>query len=103
MWKEILTNVNAAILRNWSSLVWFVLGALLGVFFLGGLISCSVVGPAWDGVKDGTNTVVTTGEDVVTSVYQGGKGLIGDGVGAVEGVVEGGYNLVTDPFVGEDE
>ena len=75
------------------------IGALAGVF----LLSCSVVAPAWDGVKDGTETVVTTGEDVIVSVYQGGKGLIGDGVTAVEGAIEGGYELVTSPFTEDEE
>tara|TARA_R110000824_G_scaffold61487_8_gene163552 strand:- start:1065 stop:1373 length:309 start_codon:yes stop_codon:yes gene_type:complete len=92
MWKTILTNINTLILASWKSLFMFALGAFAGIF----LLSCSVVQPAWDGVKNGTDTVVTTGEDVVTSVYQGAKGLVVQGVEAVEGTVEAGYNLVTD-------
>ena len=99
MWKQILSNINALILASWKSIFYFVIGALAGVF----LLSCSVVAPAWDGVKDGTETVVTTGEDVIVSVYQGGKGLIGDGVTAVEGASEGGYELVTSPFTEDAE
>jgi len=92
MWKTILTNINNLILASWKSIFMFSLGALAGIF----LLSCSVVQPAWDGVKNGTDTVVTTGEDVVTSVYQGAKSLVVGGVEAVEGTIEGGYNLVTD-------
>ena len=99
MWKIILNNINQLLLSNWKSLFWLVIGILVGTL----LLSCSVVQPAWEGVKDGTGTVVGTGEDVVVNVYNGAKGLVADGVGAVEGVVEGGYDLVTGPFTDEDE
>tara|TARA_R110000824_G_scaffold192359_6_gene374484 strand:- start:2127 stop:2435 length:309 start_codon:yes stop_codon:yes gene_type:complete len=92
MWKTILNNINSLILASWKTIFFFALGALAGIF----LLSCSVVQPAWDGVKNVTDTVVTTGEDVVISVYTGTKGLVVQGVEAVEGTVEGGYNLVAD-------
>ena len=70
MWKQILSNVNAAILANWSQLVSFVFGALLGIFVLAGLMSCSTIAAVEEGVvsdvynlgKDGIEVVV----DVVT-------------------------------------
>ena len=99
MWKNILSQFNSSVAVNWRWLLALILGIGAGSV----LCSCSVVAPAWDGVKDGTETVVTTGEDVVVSVYQGGKGLIGDGVGAVEGAIEGGYELVTSPFTNDEE
>jgi len=37
MWKQILNNVNAVLLKNWALLVWFILGTLFGTFVL----SCS--------------------------------------------------------------
>ena len=99
MWKLILNNINNLLLSNWKSLFWLVVGVLVGSL----LISCSVAQPAWDGVKDGTSTVVETGEEVITNVYGGAKGLVVDGVTAVEGVVVGGYDLVTSPFTEDDE
>ena len=99
MWKIILNNINQLLLSNWKSLFWLVVGVLVGSM----LISCSVVQPAWDGVKNGTSTVVGTGEEVVSNVYGGAKGLVVDGVEAVEGVVNGGYDLVTGPFTDNKE
>jgi len=101
MWKQILTKINTALLTHWSQLVWFVLGAVLGVFVLGGLVSCTAIQPAWDGTKEITNTMVNTVENTMTGVYQGGKSVVSSTVGAVEGVVEGAYELVTDPFMAE--
>ena len=100
MWKQILTKVNTALLAHWSQLVWFVLGVVLGVFVLGGLVSCTAVQPAWDGTKEITSTVADTVEGTVSGVYQGVKSAVVSGVEAAEGVVEGTYELVTDPFVG---
>ena len=102
MWKQILTKVNEALLTHWSQFVWFVLGTLIGIFFLAGLVSCTAIQPAWEGVKGVTDTAVTTTENVVTDVYQGAKSAIVTGVEAVEGTVEGAYDVVTDPFTGED-
>tara|TARA_R100000963_G_C4608747_1_gene79869 strand:- start:338 stop:556 length:219 start_codon:yes stop_codon:yes gene_type:complete len=63
----------------------FILGALLGMFVLGGMIGCTVVRPVWDGVK----------------------GVTSKTVGAIEGGVEKTYDVVTSPFDaltgGEDE
>ena len=62
----------------------FILGALVGIFFLAGLMGCSVVRPVWDGAKD----------------------LTGKAVGAVEGGVEATYDVVTSPLdaiTGDDE
>ena len=67
------------------------------------LCSRSVTQPVWEGTKEGTNTVVSTGEDLVVSVWTGGKDLVGAGVGAVEGAVEGAYDFVTAPFTSEEE
>ena len=99
MWKTVLNNINQLILSNWKSVFFLVLGIVLG----SALWSCSVVAPAWEGVEDGTSTVVETGEEVIVDVYTGAKDLIIGGVDAVEGVVEGGYNLVTDPFTSDEE
>ena len=85
------------------------------------MCSCSVAQPVWDGTKNGVNTVVETGEsvvhtvwydgvhggingagDVVSSVWLGSKNLVGDGVGAVEGAVNGAYDFVTDPFSSDE-
>lgn len=38
MWKQILANVNAVILKNWAVVVGFVVGALAATF----LMSCSM-------------------------------------------------------------
>jgi len=92
MWKQILANVNAAILRNWSSLVWFVLGAVLGAFFLGGMVSCTAVTSIEEGVSNVDDTirdvpvlgrVYALPSDVVSGVYNLGK----DGVETVVDVV----------------
>ena len=70
----------------------FILGALLGMFFLAGFVSCSVVRPVWDGAKNVTGAVVGGVEsgveatyDVVTSPFDG---LMGDDDEAVEEPVE---------------
>jgi len=39
MWKQILGKVKAALLSHWSELVWFVIGAALGVFVLAGWVA----------------------------------------------------------------
>ena len=67
------------------------------------LCSCSVTQPVWDGTKEGVNTVVDTGEDLVVSVWTGGRDLVGNGVYAVEGAVVGTYDFVTGPFTSEEE
>ena len=67
------------------------------------LCSCSVTQPVWEGTKEGVNTVVGTGEELVVSVWTGGKDVVGAGVNTVEGVVEGAYGIVTGPFTSEDE
>lgn len=79
--------------------MWFVIGVALGLFVLG---SCVAVQPAWDGAKEITGEAVTVVEDVVIGVYQGGKSIVGSGVGVVEGTVEVAYDLVIDPFTGDD-
>lgn len=39
MWKQILGKISAALLSHWSELVWFLIGAALGVFFLAGFVT----------------------------------------------------------------
>ena len=39
MWKQILDKIKAALLSHWSELVWFVIGAALGVFVLAGWVA----------------------------------------------------------------
>ena len=53
MWKQIIANVNAVILKNWASVVCFVLGCLAGTF----LISCAMTNK----LVDGTQEVLTDG------------------------------------------
>ena len=72
----------------------FILGALVGIFFLAGLVGCAVVQPAWDGVKGATVGIVGSVEDGVSSLYGGAKGAVGAGVGVVENTVADGYNAV---------
>lgn len=81
--------------------MWFVLGVVLGVFVIGGLVSCTAIQPAWDGAKKITGTVAETVEGTVTGIYTGAKSTVVLGVEAAEGVMEGTYELVTDPFRGE--
>ena len=85
------------------------------------LCSCSVAQPVWDGTKDGVNSVVETGESLVTTVWyegvhsglvgteeivtagwKGTKNVIGSVVGAGEGAVNGAYDFVTDPFASDE-
>jgi len=54
----------------------FILGALLGIFFLAGLMGCTVVRPVWEGVK----------------------GVTSKTVGAIESGVEKTYDVVTSPL-----
>ena len=92
MWKQILSNVNAAILANWSQLVSFVFGALLGIFVLAGLMSCSTIAAVEEGVSniDGkirdipvAGRVYAIPSNVVSDVYNLGK----DGIEVVVDVV----------------
>ena len=95
---------------------------LLSLVCLAAFCSCSVVEPAWEGTKSGVNTVVGTGEDLVsvvwtegvygvvtgveslsTTAWNGSRDLFGTGVGTVENTVYGAYDFVTDPFTGSDE
>ena len=86
------------------------------------LASCTVAQPAWDGAKQGVNTVISTGEDVVSTVWQDGvlgvlggaeslttsvwggtKNLVNTGVVAAEDTVYATYDFVTGPFTSDEE
>ena len=94
---------------------------LISLICLAALCSCTVVQPAWEGTKQGASTVVETGENVVTWVWQegvhglldgtegvttsvwgGSKSLFNTGIVAAEDTVYAAYDFVTDPFTGED-
>jgi len=80
----------------------FILGALLGMFFLAGFVSCAVVQPAWDGIKGVTSTVVDEVEGLAVGAYGVAKETTISVAGTAEDAVQGTYGLVTDPFVAED-
>ena len=80
----------------------FLLGALLGMFFLAGFVSCNVVQPAWDGLKGVTGAVVGEAEGVVGGAYGLAKDVTLSVADTAEGAVKGAYDVVTDPFVGGD-
>lgn len=86
------------------------------------LASCTVAQPVWEGTKEGVGTVVSTGEAVVSTVWQDGvhgvlggaesltssvwngtKDVVGSAVGAGEGAVNGAYDFVTGPFTSNEE
>jgi|TARA_R110000744_G_scaffold322696_2_gene428639 hypothetical protein len=93
MWKQILTKINASLLANWSQLVWFVLGSLLGVFFLGGFVSCQAI----EATKGGLTSIDDTVRDVpyVGAVYVIPSNAVQGVYGVVEGVVTDTIDLVT--------
>jgi|19_taG_2_1085344.scaffolds.fasta_scaffold36972_2 hypothetical protein len=72
------------------------LGAML-------MCSCSVTQPAWEGTKKGVSTVIGTGETAVSTIWNGGKELVGTGIETVEGVVTGAADVATDPFTEDNE
>ena len=92
MWKQILTKINASLLANWSQLVWFVLGALAGLFLLGGLVSCQAIEP----IKAGLTSVDDTVRDVpyVGAVYAIPSNVVQGVYGVAEGVVTDTVELV---------
>ena len=98
MWNQILSKVKAVILTNWSQFVMFILGALVGIFFLAGLVGCAVVQPAWDGVKGVTSVVVDEAEGLAVGAYGVVKDTTVSVAGTAESAVQGTYNLITDPF-----
>jgi len=70
MWNTILEKVKAGMLVYWSQVVWFVLGALLGVVLLGGLVSCTTVGNAYEGVKSVGAASLGTVEGIAEGVVE---------------------------------
>ena len=95
---------------------------LISLILIAALCSCSVVEPAWEGTKQGVNTVVDTGEELVsvvwtegvygivtgtetltTTVWNGGRDVFSGAIGTGENIVWGTYDFVTDPFSREDE
>ena len=92
MWKQILTKVNASLLANWSQLVWFVLGTILGVFLLGGLVSCQAI----DGTKSAVGSVDGTLRDipVIGRVYAIPSDVVGGVYTLGEDVVNGAVEVV---------
>ena len=104
MWKQILTKINASLLANWSQLVWFVLGALMGLFVLGGLVSCQAV----DATKAGLTSIDDTVRDVpfVGAVYAIPSNVVQGVYGVAEGVVTDTVELVipaTEETCGESD
>ena len=92
MWKQILTKINASLLANWSQLVWFILGSLLGLFVLGGVVSCQAV----DSTKAGLTSVDETVRDVpvLGDVYAIPSNVVQGVYGVAEGVVTDTVELV---------
>ena len=102
MWKQILTKINASLLANWSQLVWFILGSLLGLFVLGGLVGCRAI----DGAKtsrsevDGSvrsvpvlGPVYAIPSNVVQGVYGVAENAVVETVELVAPTVKGVYGV----------
>lgn len=89
MWKKILKKFNRGVLASWSQLLWFVLGAILGVALFGGQVSCTTVENAWGGVKDTGKAVVDGTAGAVGATWDGAVGVGSAVVGTGEAVVAG--------------
>jgi len=81
------------LLANWSQLVWFVVGALVGTILLGGLVSCSTVERAEEAVGSVDDTIREV--PVLGAVYAIPSDVVGGVYGLGESVVEGAVELVT--------
>jgi hypothetical protein len=100
MWKLILDKLNAAILTHWSQVVSLILGALLGVFVLAGLMSCSAV----TAVEEGVSNVDGKLRDIPYAgrVYEIPSNLVGDVYNLGKDTVEGVVDVITPDEEGDE-